>query len=180
MNSISNTKPLKPIKSYKLSTKPNSDKVEGTPNVVPKPTYLSALSATKNQSEPSLIQSSISSAKQRYIPEHNNPNDVSIIKSSSPQREKKQNSWIDSAIKKNDTPESPVKAANRVKDSPTKHVKSSEPEYLSLLARKKSPDTHNSDSKTPPKPPKPSLETYTKAENELLEITNAKIILIQE
>ncbi|CAG85611.2 DEHA2B15004p [Debaryomyces hansenii CBS767] len=176
VNSISNTKPLKPIKSYKLSTKPNSkDKVEGTPNVVPKPTYLNALSATKNQSEPSSIQSSISSAKQRYIPEHNNPNDVSIIKSSSPQREKKQNSWIDSAIKKNDTPESPVKAANRVKDSPTKHVKSSEPEYLSSLARKKSPDTHNSDSKTPPKPPKPSLETYTKAENELLKSQMQKL-----
>ena len=116
VNSISNSKPLKPIKSYKLSTKPNSKgKVEETPNVVPKPTYLSALSATKNQSEPSLIQSSISSAKQRYIPEHNNPSDVSIIKSSSPQREKKQNSWIDSAIKKNDTPESPVKAANKGK-----------------------------------------------------------------
>lgn len=174
VNSISNSKPLKPVKSDKLSTKPK-DKVEGTPNVVPKPTYLSALSASKNQSEPSLIQSSISSAKQRYIPEHNNPSDVSIIKSSSPQREKKQNSWIDSAIKKNDISESPVKAAHREKNSPTKHVKSSEPEYLSLLARKKSPDTHKPDFKTPPKPPKPSLETYTKAENELLKSQMQKL-----
>ncbi|CUM57818.1 unnamed protein product [Debaryomyces tyrocola] len=170
VNSITNSKPLKPIKSDKLSTKPNSQgKVEETPNVVPKPTYLSALSATKKQTESSLIQSSISGTKQRYIPEHNNPSDVSIIKSSSPQREKKQNSWLDSAIKKNDTPES----VHKETDLPTKHVKS--PEYLSLLAKKKSPDTHNPDFRTPPKPPKPSIETYTKEENELLKSQMQKL-----
>lgn len=169
VNSETHTKPIKPIKSDKLSAKPNvNDKIEGAPNVVPKPTYLSALSATRNKSEPPLIHSSTFGAKQKYIPERNNPSDVSIIKSSSPQREKKQNSWLDSAIKKNKLSESLVKPVNKENNSSIKPATSLEPEYLSLLAKMKSPDPHRSHLKTPSKPPKPSLEKYTRTENEVL------------
>ncbi|CUM57372.1 uncharacterized protein AC631_05863 [Debaryomyces fabryi] len=167
------SKPIKPIKSDKLSTKLTVEgKVERTPNIVPKPTYLSALSATKHNSDSRLLQSASSGAKQRFIPDHNDPSDVSIIKPTSPQREKKQNSWLDSAIKKSDTLESLVKTTNSQKDWSIKNAKPLEP---SLFATSKSPEPRRSDFKTPPKPPKPSLEKYTRTENELLKSQMQKL-----
>lgn len=173
VNSKTNPKPIKPIKSDKLSTKPNvKDKGERTPNIVPKPTYLNALSATKYHSDSPLVQSVSSGTKQRFIPDHNEPSDVSIIKQTSPQREKKPNSWLESAIKKSDILESPVKATNNQKDFSVKNTK---PLEIGLLATRKSSERRRSDFNTPPKPPKPSLEKYTRTENELLKAQMQKL-----
>lgn len=151
-------RPLKPSKSDKLSAMaPNKH------DPVPKPSYLSALSATHSGANKTRqAQESASDTKQRYIPQRNKPSDVSITRSPSPKRGKKPHSWLDSAIRKNDT------AEPETRKSPGE--KQLDLEYASRFHNMKS-----SDKPVPPKPSKPSLDKYVQRDNELLKSQMQKL-----
>lgn len=160
---VRSSKPVKPVKSEKLSANLNTKEKSESPNVIPKPTYLSALAATKKQTR--VLEPSALLTKQKYIPEHNDPSDVSIAKPISPQREKKQNSWLDSAIKQKGLDEPTIR---------DKHEKVGTIHQGSDSIAK-SGSAHKPDFKTPPKPPKPSYDRYSQKDNEILKLQMQKL-----